>query len=121
MKISSAGAVEARIWKCRADGQPGFLEPLSFCLLSDSGTGRIWRIYGGTSTEGFLEISWLMRGMVWTALAGCAADVFAQYSQGHGSRVLLSTCLLLCKRGDHLGRVCSAASQYYLNANLKAS
>lgn len=57
MKISSAGAVEARIWKCRADGQPGFLEPLSFCLLSDSSTGRIWRIYGGTSTEGFLEIS----------------------------------------------------------------
>lgn len=57
MKISSAGAVEARIWKWRADGQPGFLEPLSFCLLSDSGTGRIWRIYGGTRIEGFLEIS----------------------------------------------------------------
>lgn len=121
MKISSAGAMEARIWKCRADGQPGFLKPLSFCLLSDSSIGRIWRIYGGTRTEGFLEISLpdMWRGA--DAIAGCAAEVFAQYSQGHGSRVLLSTCLLLCKRGDSVGRACSAASWYYLNVNLKAS
>lgn len=76
MKISSAGAVEARIWKWGADGQPGFLEPLSPCLLSDSSTGRVGRIYGGTRIEGFLEISLLTGGMVQAVLVGCTADGF---------------------------------------------
>lgn len=65
---------------------------------------------GAQVSKAFLKYPWLTRGTVQTALAGCAADVFAQYSQGHGSGVLLSTCLLLCKRRDHSDRVCSAAS-----------
>lgn len=83
MKISSAGAAEARIWKWGADGQSRFLEPLFSCLLSDSSTGRVGRIYGGTRIEGFLEISLLTRGTLQAVLAGCTADGFAQYSQGH--------------------------------------
>lgn len=60
--------------------------------------------------KAFLKYPCLTPGVVQTALAGHSADVFAQYSQGHGSGVLLSTCLLLCKRGDHLGRICSTVS-----------
>lgn len=110
MKISSAGAVEARIWKCRADGQPGFLEPLSFCLLSDSGTGRVWRIYGAQAPRACLKYPWLTHGTVQTALAGCTADVLGQHCQGHASGVLLSTCLLLCVRENHFSHICDAAS-----------
>lgn len=65
---------------------------------------------GAQVLKAFLKYPWLTRGMVQTALAGCAADVFAQYSQGHRGGVLLSTCLLLCKRMDYLGRVCSTVS-----------
>lgn len=65
---------------------------------------------GAQVPKAFLKYPWLTRGVVQTALAGCSADVFVQYSQGHGIRVLLSTCLLLCKREDHLGRVCSTVS-----------
>lgn len=81
----------------------------SACYLTPA-QGGFGEFMGAQVLKAFLKYPWLTRGMVQTALAGCAADVFAQYSQGHGSGVLLSTCLLLCKRGDHLGRVCSAVS-----------
>lgn len=81
----------------------------SACYLTPA-QGGFGEFMGAQVLRGFLKYPWLTCGMVQTALAGCAADVFAQYPQGHGSGVLLSTCLLLCKRRDHLGRVCGAVS-----------
>lgn len=96
MKISSAGAREARIWKCRADGQPGFLESLSFCLLSDSSAERgFGEFMEGQVLSAFLEISltdvWTdvlltpQKSYKWSNLFLCTIC-----SQGHASRTLPS-------------------------------
>lgn len=81
----------------------------SACYLTPA-QGGFGEFMGAQVPKAFLKYPWLTRGVVQTALAGRSADVFVQYSQGHGIRVLLSTCLLLCKREDHLGRVCSTVS-----------
>lgn len=95
MKISSAGAWEARIWKCRADGQPGFLESLSFCLLSDSSTERGFREFmEGKVLRAFLEIP---PADVWSNAALAfqqeykfpSVSYIAQF-QGHTNRILLT-------------------------------
>lgn len=81
----------------------------SACYLTPA-QGGFGEFMGAQVLKAFLKYPWLTCGMVQTALAGCRADVFAQYSQGHGSRVLPSTCLLLCRRRECLGPVCSIVS-----------
>lgn len=81
----------------------------SACYLIPA-QGGFEEFMGAQVPKAFLKYPWLTCGVVQTVLAGRSADVFAQYSQGHGSGVLLSTCLLLCKTEDHLGSVCSTVS-----------